>query len=171
MAPSLYYRTAVVYQSKNNSILFEAKVCWSVSLRSSKSRKYCTGRLLFSVWFPESSLNVCTFVNCKMVNRIQITSCNASVASIIIFRRCFVQLVSLSTEYLKRLFIILSLLFILLRVFQVLRETFQQVLENSIEVFIVATSKLIKIGGELNKSKNSLQSILKKMVSKLDLDS
>ena len=35
VAPSLYYRTAVVYKSKNNSVLFEVKVCSSVSPRSS----------------------------------------------------------------------------------------------------------------------------------------
>lgn len=39
------------------------------------------------------------------------------------------------------------------------------VLENSIELFIVVTSKLIKISGVLNKSKNLFQSILKNMVS------
>lgn len=39
------------------------------------------------------------------------------------------------------------------------------VLENSIELFFVVTSKLIKISGVLNKSKNLFQSILKNMVS------
>lgn len=155
MAPSLYYPVVQQSFTRRKTIRFYLKLffCLSISSRSSKSRKYCMERLLSSVLFPESSLNVvCTLVQLLFgkQNPNQVFQCQCRMYYHFSSTLCSVCIV---TEYLINNSI------------SIFERKMLPVLENSIELFFVVTSKLIKISGVLNKSKNLFQSILKNMVS------
>lgn len=110
-------------------------------------------RSLSSVLFPELSLNVvCTLVQLLFgkQNPNQVFQCQCRMYCHFSSTLCSVCIV---TEYLINNSI------------SIFERKMLPVLENSIELFIVVTSKLIKISGVLNKSKNLFQSILKNMVS------